>query len=68
LAPLQFFAVIVQWALHFLNETQIFAVLTLIVTILMIIVNIVFQIWFSKNFNAKKIPADIERRIRLDKM
>jgi len=34
----------------------------------MIIINVVFQCWFSKNFNSKNIPADIERKVRLFKM
>jgi hypothetical protein len=39
-----------------------------VVTLFAIILNIVFQCWFSRSFNEKKFPADIERRVRLGKM
>lgn len=31
-------------------------------------INIAFIVMFIKNFDSKKIPYDIERRVRLDKM
>lgn len=45
-----------------------FAILALIVTFGAIIVNIVFQIWFSKHFNTKVIPKEIDRKVRLSKL
>lgn len=45
-----------------------FAILALIVTAAAIVINIVFQINFQKAFNSKKIPAEIDRRVRLGKM
>ncbi len=45
-----------------------FAILALIVTAAAIIINLVFQINFQKAFNSKKIPSEIDRRVRLGKM
>jgi len=68
LAPLQFLATITQWILSYVYGTSTFAILALIVTFAAIIVNVVFQIWFAKHFNSKKIPMEIDRKVRLGKM
>lgn len=61
-------ATIAQWFLSYIYGTVTFAILALCVTGAAIIVNIVFAIWFGRHFNSKKIPDDIERRVRLNKM
>ena len=61
-------ATIAQWILSYIYGTVTFAILALCVTGAAIIVNIVFAIWFGRHFNSKKIPDDIERRVRLNKM
>jgi small-conductance mechanosensitive channel len=68
LAPLQFIATIFQWILCLIYPLNTFAILSCVVTLFAIILNIVFQCWFARSFNQKKFPADIERRVRLDKM
>jgi hypothetical protein len=61
-------ATIAQWIFSYIYGTTTFALLAFAVTVLALIVNFAFQIWFYKEFNTKKLPYDIERRIRLFKM
>jgi hypothetical protein len=51
LAPLQFLATICQWILSLVYPLNTFAILAKLVTIAAIIINVAFQVWFSKAFN-----------------
>lgn len=51
LAPLQFIATIFQWILSLIYPLNTFAILAIVVTVLAIILNVVFQVWFSRSFN-----------------
>lgn len=68
LAPLQFLATIFQWVFSYIYGTTTFCILALLVTLASIIVNVAFQVMFTRNFDSKKIPADIDRKVRLGKM
>lgn len=68
LAPLQFFATIVQWVMAYLYGTSVFCILALLVTVAAIIIHVTFQVMFTRKFATRKIPYDIDRKVRLDKM
>ena len=68
ISPLQFLATICQWILSAVYGTTTFCILAALVTVAAIAINIAFMVMFVKNFDSKKIPTEIDRRVRLDKM
>lgn len=58
IAPLQFLACVAQWLLGYFFSTWIHAGLAALVTLIMFILNIIFQINYGKKFNSKSLPKD----------
>lgn len=50
LGPIKSLATVAQWLLSYVNQTQTFALLSLIVTVVNLILNVCFVIWFTKKY------------------
>lgn len=65
---MQFLATITQAILSIFYPVDTFAILAGVVILMAIVINFAFQIHFFKWFDSNRIPAEIDRRVRLGKM
>jgi amino acid permease len=68
IAPFQFLATIAQAFLSYVYKTNTFCYLAIAVIVLIMSVNMFYAVWFGWKFDSKKIPDEIERKVRLFKM
>jgi hypothetical protein len=68
LGPIKALATIAQWILSYINGTQTFAILSIIVTLINLILNVAFVVWFTFKYIRKTKYTDLVEKIVNDEI
>jgi hypothetical protein len=58
ISPLQALATVAQWVLAILYGTMVHAILAMVVTVIILVINIAFMIQFSRKFRSQSLTKE----------